>query len=615
MAPIAAAPRAASSLMPKAARRLRALRHQMGSTQRAKAVVSAGDPPEYALVVRGGTVLDGSGSPRFVGDVAVGSNGRIAAVGAGIAGRGAQEIDASGKLVTPGWVDVHTHFDAQVCWDPYFAPAPHNGTTTVIFGNCGVGFAPMRKSSASVEYMCKLMEGVEEIPTSDLLAGLPAWQRQGGIPVFESEGNSFMPDGFQWESFGDFLNHIEALPHAIDFGSNLAYSCVRAYVMGLENASGSPTEAQLAEMKGVVEEAMREGAMGLCASRSANHRSAGTASDGSRSRGSVTGMTGDLAPGFFASDSELLEMASSVAVVHERGVFQCISQMTSGDRPEGFEDPTALIRVEDGTHRGMDWMREVAKMGLTVTPTGEFQNSNEAELESMMATCYRSADEGPGRILPQIGPRSISVNMGIELPLNPFSRHPMFATILREAEAMYIEPEAQWREVKERLREPSVKSALLEESAAGQGHNWYPRLCAETGLKVLRGEACEYECFTSLAATAEAAGMSIWEFAYDELVLRGSIFSLPNTRNQTSLDGVLRDLQRPVTRIGLGDSGAHLTSIMDGGYFPFFLVHYARDRTAGARLSLEECVRILTSDNADLCESSPILIATAPRAC
>ena len=159
-------------------------------------------------------------------------------------------------------MDVHTHLDAAVCWDPYLAPAPHNGTTTVVFGNCGVGFAPMRRTPQAVEYICALMEGVEEIPASDLVAGVP----------------------FLWESFSDFLNHIEALPHAIDFGANLAFSCVRAFVMGIENAGGVPTADEMREMKALVEEAMRDGAMGICASRSANHRAASDSGPGSKCR-------------------------------------------------------------------------------------------------------------------------------------------------------------------------------------------------------------------------------------------------------------------------------------------------------------------------------------------
>jgi N-acyl-D-aspartate/D-glutamate deacylase len=454
----------------------------------------------------------------------------------------------------------------------------------------------MRKSAASVEYICKLMEGVEEIPTSDLLAGIPAWKEAGGIPVYESVGDEMIPGGFQWETFGEFLDHIEALPHAIDFGANLPYSCVRAFVMGLENAGGAPTDDELGQMKAVVKEAMEQGAMGLCASRSSNHRSAGAAAGAGTGGKSTVGMTGDLAPGYFATDGELIEMAKTISEVRPgKGVFQCISQMTSMARPEGFEDPALLLRT-DGTHRGMDWMREIAKLGLTVTPTGEFQSSGDhtdAEIEAMIATCYRAADEGPGRILPQIGPRSISVNWGIELPLNPFSRHPTFQQLQAEG----LSP----REIHELLKAPEMKERLMRESEEGLGMRGYVR--SAPYLRVLRGEPCEYEVVDQnlkVDGAAASAGMDLWEFAYEELVMKDSIFSLPNNREETDLDSVLRNMQLPVTRIGLGDSGAHLTSIMDGGFFPFLLVHYCRDRVAGAQLGLEAAVKMLSADNADL---------------
>lgn len=569
----------------------------------------------YDLVIRAGTIVDGSGKMRFVGDVAI-KGEKIVAVGANLPGTAAQEVDAAGKIVTPGWIDVHTHFDAQVCWDPYFAPAPHNGATTVIFGNCGVGFAPMKKTSDSVAYICKLMEGVEEIPTPDLLAGLPpAWEdavlgmsdsassagsaspQDGasgravgfeieGLPAFASEGKEgedIIPGGFQWETFPEFLDHIESLPHAIDFGSNIPHSCVRAYVMGLQDAGGAPSAEQLQQMAAIVEEGMRAGAMGLCASRSANHRSAGGAGS--------TGMTGDLAPGFYSTDDELVELGRAVARANKGRVFQCISQMSSNNRPEGFEDPMSLIRPEDGTHCGMDWMRECARMGLTVTPT-QFGATRE-ESESMIVTSHRAADEGPGRILPQVGPRSVSVNWGIELPLNPFSRHPTFQALVKDG----LSPP----EIHEILKDPEMKARLMQESADGLGMRGYESSAAD--LKVLRGEPGEYEVIDQsrkVAAAAEAAGVGIWEFAYEELVMKGSIFSLPLNRRERSLQRAMDLLESPVTRFGLGDSGAHLTSIMDAAFTSFMLMHFCRDWTAGRKMDLETCVKILTADNADL---------------
>ena len=193
----------------------------------------------------------------------------------------------------------------------------------------------MRQSPEAIEYICHLMEGVEEIPTGDLKTGL----------------------GWNWEQFADYLNYIDT-PHAIDFGANLPHSCLRAYVLGLENANGEPTPAQIEEMQALVRESMAAGAMGFCCSRSANHRSSGGNAEG--------GMSGDLAPGYFATDEEMIAMAEAVRDVRgNTGVFQCIDQYNNNTPERPYELEWA-IKPEDGTHRGMDWMRAISKLGLTV---------------------------------------------------------------------------------------------------------------------------------------------------------------------------------------------------------------------------------------------------------
>ena len=239
----------------------------------------------------------------------------------------------------------------------------------------------------------------------------------------------------------------------------------------------------------------------------------------------------------------------------------------------------------------MHAMTEVARLGLTVTPT-QF-GSNKAESDSMVETSFRATDEGPGRICPQVGPRSVSVNWGIELPLNPFSRHPTFTALA----AGGLDP----REIHERLKEPEMREALMCESDEGKGMRGYESSAAD--LKVLRGDAGEYEVVDQslkVGAAAEAAGVSIWEFAYEELVIANSIFSLPLNRKEGNLENAMVMMSQPVTRFGLGDGGAHLTSIMDAGFTTFMLTHYCRDRTAGRTMELEHVIKILTSDNADL---------------
>jgi N-acyl-D-amino-acid deacylase len=202
---------------------------------------------EYDLVIRGGTVVDGMGGEPFAGDVAI-KNGPIAAVGK-FAGSGAEEIAANGHIVTPGFVDVHTHYDGQITWENRLAPSSDHGVTTVVMGNCGVGFVPARQGDH--ELVIKLMEGVEDIPEVVMAEGVP----------------------WNWETFPDYLNALEKRQSDIDFATQLPHSPLRVYVMGERGANlEPPTEADLAEMRRLTREAIDAGALGVSSSRSLTHR-------------------------------------------------------------------------------------------------------------------------------------------------------------------------------------------------------------------------------------------------------------------------------------------------------------------------------------------------------
>src|SRR6478752_9259782 len=202
----------------------------------------------HDLVIRGGIVVDGSGNAPRTADVAV-DNGLITAVGPQ-ADRGHREIDATGLLVTPGFVDIHTHYDGQATWDPYLTPSSLHGVTTVVFGNCGVGFAPVRKGAAP--YLINLMEGVEDIPGTVLSEGVK----------------------FNWESFPDYLDALAAAPKVIDVGAQLPHGALRFYVMGERGADHAevPTEREIEEMARLAEEALHAGAMGFTTSRTTKHK-------------------------------------------------------------------------------------------------------------------------------------------------------------------------------------------------------------------------------------------------------------------------------------------------------------------------------------------------------
>src|SRR3984957_10251661 len=238
---------------------------------------------DHDLIIRSGLVVDGNGGEPFSGAVAA-DDGVIAAVGA-VPGRGTQEIDAGGAVIAPGFVDIHTHYDGQATWDARLQPSSWHGVTTAVMGNCGVGFAPVRRSDRN--RLIELMEGVEDIPGAALHEGL-AWN---------------------WESFGDYLDALESRPHDIDIGAQLPHGALRVYVMGERGAALEPaTDADIAEMRRMAADAMRAGALGFTTSRTLNHRT----------------VKGDPTPSLRASEAELVGIAQGLADAGS-GVFELIS--------------------------------------------------------------------------------------------------------------------------------------------------------------------------------------------------------------------------------------------------------------------------------------------------
>ncbi|HYR78815.1 MAG TPA: amidohydrolase family protein, partial [Candidatus Dormibacteraeota bacterium] len=234
----------------------------------------------HELVIRNGKIVDGSGAPAFTGDVAI-DNGVITSVGR-IAGSARREIDATGLLVTPGWVDIHTHYDGQVTWDPFLSPSSWHGVTTIVMGNCGVGFAPVQPGQQ--EFLIGLMEGVEDIPGAALSEGIK----------------------FTWESFPEYMNAIEKMPRVLDIGAQIPHGSLRTYVMGERGARNEEaTVDDIATMAALVRDSLRAGALGFTTSRTMLHRAKNK----------------DLVPGTFASEAELLGIGRAMGEVGH-GVFE-----------------------------------------------------------------------------------------------------------------------------------------------------------------------------------------------------------------------------------------------------------------------------------------------------
>jgi len=328
----------------------------------------------HDLVIRNATVVDGTGGERFEGDVAI-DNGHVAEVGQ-VAGKGKEEIDASGLLAMPGWVDVHTHYDGQVTWDPLLTPSFWHGVTTVVMGNCGVGFAPAAPGQR--EWLVGLMEGVEDIPGSALNEGI-RWD---------------------WESFPEYLDALERCPHAIDVAAHIAHGPVRAYVMGERGATNEPASAEdIARMAELVGEAMRAGALGFSSSRTLLH----------------VAIDGEPVPGTFAAEDELMAFAR-VLGEHGSGIFEVAPAGVSGEDLAAPEKEIA-------------WMQRVsAATGCPITFLLG-QNTLEPDAWRRMLQLCEQADSEGARVYPQVFGRPTSLLFSFE-GVSPFARYPSFAPLM-----------------------------------------------------------------------------------------------------------------------------------------------------------------------------------------
>jgi len=359
----------------------------------------AGDP---TLVVRGGTIVDGSGAPAFEGDVAI-AGGRIVAVERKISVRGVEEIDARGRIVTPGFVDVHTHYDGQVTWTGEVTPSSLHGVTTVVMGNCGVGFAPCR--AADHDLLVRLMEGVEDIPEPVLTAGLP----------------------WNWESFGDYMDALAARHYDIDIAAQLPHAALRVYVMGERGADREPaTAADRAGMRKLAKEAMEAGALGFATSRTINHR----ASDGRH------------IPTLTAEEAELTEIALGLTDAG-RGVLQVVSD----------------LRDLDGEFAMLCRMVEASGRPLSVSLA---QNDRAPQRWKKTLDLLSRATERGLPIRAQVCGRPVGLLLGLELSRNPFINHPTYARMAHLPLAARV-AEMKKPEVRAAIlaEEPAADAAML----------------------------------------------------------------------------------------------------------------------------------------------------------
>jgi N-acyl-D-amino-acid deacylase len=487
----------------------------------------------HDLVVRGGTVVDGTGAPAVTADVAI-TDGVVTEVGR-VEGAAKQTIDADGALVTPGFVDVHTHYDGQATWDPLLTPSCWHGVTTVVMGNCGVGFAPVAPDRH--EWLSGLMEGVEDIPGSALSIGI----RWG------------------WESFPEYLDALDALPHVTDLGTQVPHGAVRAYVMGERGARNEPaTPDDIEAMGRIVAEGIAAGALGFSTSRTLAHRA----------------IDGEPVPGTFAAEDELFGIAAAMG----GGVFELAPAGALG------EDLAAPAKE-------VDWMRRLAE--ATGRPVTFALTQNNAD-PTAWCDLLKLVDDAPG-VRPQVHGRTVSILLGFST-FHPFSFTPTWSS-----SGLAAQP---WRDQVERLlADEDLRDALVHDARALDDDPIVQGFMGPARVYLL-GDPPDYEPGPdrSVAALAAARGESTWATFLDLLLTdegRELLNSPVLNYSDGNLDPVREMLLHPASAFGLGDGGAHAGQTCDASTTTYLLSYWARDR-ARDRLPVELAVHKLTQATATL---------------
>ena len=488
----------------------------------------------YDLIVRGGLVVDGTGAEPVAADVAV-RDGIIVAVGH-VAGDAAEEIDATGCIVTPGFVDLHTHYDGQITWEHTLSPSSGHGVTTVVMGNCGVGFAPLRPDQH--EMAIKLMEGVEDIPDVVMSTGMP----------------------FNWETFPEYLDALDARRADIDFAAQLPHSPARVYVMGERGAElEPPSEDDLAALRKLTAEAIRAGAVGVSTSRTYAHRF----------------KDGRPAPSVNTEDEEVLALADGLADAGT-GVFQLVP------------DTSQPAEVQ------LDLLRRIAeRSGRPVSFTFMQTPGHPGQWRTILAGLEEANRDGLA-IRGQVLPRPTGGLLGLELSLHPFSLNPSFRP---------LEPLSLAEKVRE-LRKPETRRRLLAESPADP-NPFFTYVVSEHDQLFVLGDPPNYhpDPSESIGARARATGVDPLELIYDTLLERDGheVLYRPMANYEGDrFESVGRNmLHTDRTVIALGDGGAHYSMICDAAYTTYFLIYWMRDADPDRRVALPDAIRMLTREPAE----------------
>jgi len=507
----------------------------------------------YDYLINGGTLVDGTGGPTMTGDVAV-RDGRIVELGGSISGAARETIDADGALVTPGWVDVHTHYDGQVSWDDELAPSSHNGVTTVVMGNCGVGFAPVVPGTETA--LIELMEGVEDIPGSALHEGME-WGA--------------------WETFPQYMDYLDRRRFALDVAAQIPHGSVRFYAMGERGRINEDATADdLVAMGRIVAEAIDAGAVGFSTSRTIGHRA----------------LWGEPVPGTFAPDEELLAIADAMRP-GGKGVFEMIPAGTVG-KLDGLGGEKTTQEAEH------DLMRRFAlASGRPVTFTLVQSPDYDPDLWRLILEMTEAARNEGAELYPQVSSRPIGFLTGLG-GYHAFMRKP---TYLEKLAGVPLHQRVA------AMRSPEIRAALLSEQSVppdepGSMENVFGLFDMAAGAMFPIDDPVDYEPGPerTIGARAAGAGIEPIEAMYDFLLeADGTRFASLNSLDTHASMEVLREmLVHPATVTGLSDAGAHVTLICDGTMPTTQLTHWTRDRSKGEQIPIEFLVHKQTARNAAL---------------
>jgi len=508
----------------------------------------------YDFKITDGLVFDGNGGDGVKTNIAI-KNGLIIEIGDCV-GEASKTISAEGHIVTPGFIDLHTHYDGQISWDEEMKPSVNHGVTTALLGNCGVGFAPCRKDDR--DKLIRLMEGVEDIPGTALHEGMD----------------------WQWETFPEYMDAIDAKPHTIDFAVMMPHDPLRVYAMGDRAVFNEPAnDSDIAKMRELTREALEAGALGFSIGRSDFHKS----SDGA------------WTPGSEAGKDELVGIAQAFKGL-DHGVLQVVNDFDMLRPGESFETEFDLMEAFYRAGHGHKGSMSLMERDFAPDDWKNIIRRTEAMNADGLDISF------------QVAPRAIGSFTGLNCTFHPLMAHPSYLTIREKSLAERVTI----------LKGPAFKKQLLSETPiqlAGEGSPVPPIVdmmiasfeqLAEKQFKLNYSGIVDYEQTgeTSLAALARKNGVSVWEQAYDMLLEedgKALIYYPVYNYYEMNYDNVLTMMQHPKALPGLSDGGAHVGTICDASFPTYLLSHWTRDRIRKGSdgIALKRAIQMLTADGAD----------------